>query len=957
MKICGWFCVMAFVFSWPLVAIADKKEPLSSHEVVKLTPPAGVRIGAWLTQNHPELSGRFYQTGWMWTSQAEAQQQSLEKVSLLNELTTRAQVYPQRAVWLGQLKAMLTSMPVTGRKSLNLQDPWLMQAHPANEPVAIQNDEIVLTGRPDRVRVITPEAQWCDVKVQASRSALDYVQACGIEKHADTVWLIQPDGQVSHLKVAEWNAQTQEPPAPGAWIWVPPSQNAPKLSLRIAKFIATQGVAQGPQGAQGPNPPVNLSAEPGRQMQNMPATVNDWGTVGLLQTPSARSPEAGHVSITAHRVWPYTHTTLSLSPFDSLELGFRYTNITNRLYGPSIAGDQGYKDKSAEIKWRMREETEMGPAVAVGLRDPGGTGLFAGEYLVASKRWNNLDLSLGLGWGYLGARGNLTNPLKIFGQRFAVRQNLEVGSGGTAHLTSLFTGRTALFGGVQWQTPYPDLVVKAELDGNDYKNEPLSNNIGGSRSPVNWGMAWQTGPLIVSLGYERGQEWMLGLSLSTDLAHLSRAKINEVPARPVTRIPAQPLPRPEMSVSPTEASQLLPAAEPVSLAPEVLQAMTAQTGWSVHSVRQQGHVWTIELNNVNGYSLPERMDRGMGWVHEIAPEHIQAVKFVLLQQGVPVSSRLLDRVAWAEHRLSWQGHKAVHESVPVAAHVSSSPTEVSTQATGSVGLGYQQHLGGPDGYLFALNATTQGQWPLWPGAWAQGSLNARLVDNYNHYHYTAPSSLPRVRTWIREYLTSERITLPLAQINQLNQWGDGLYSLAYAGALEPMFAGVGAEVLWRPLGERWALGADLNRLAQRDFDQRFSLRDYRVNSGHLTAYWDTRWLGVEAKVMLGQYLAGDRGATFEISRRFANGARMGAWLTKTNVSSSAFGEGSFDKGVYVSIPFDAFLTAWSTQSASLVWQPLIRDGGARLNKAQNLWGITNSRDEREWTAPATLNSQ
>lgn len=940
--------IFSLVFLGPWVAMADTTDPLANQEQVKLRPSPGVRIGAWLTQSEPILSGSFYQPGLMWTSAHEAQQQSLEKTSLLNELTTRAQVYPQRAVWLGQLKTMLTSMPVTGRKSLILQDPWLMQAHPHLEPIASQDDEIVLTGRPDRVRVITPEAQWCDVKVLSNRSALDYLQACGIEKHSDSLWLIQPNGQVSNLKVGEWNAQTQESPAPGAWIWVPPSPNAPKLSLRIAKFIATQGIAQGP------HPPIILAFQPGHEPRNMPEVVSDWGVTGLLQTPTARSPQAGHVGITAHRVWPYTHTTLTLSPFDNLELGFRYTNITNKLYGPSIAGDQGYKDKSAEIKWRIREETPKGPAVAVGLRDPGGTGLFAGEYVVASKRWNDLDLSLGLGWGYAGARGNLANPLRVFGQRFSVRQNLEVGSGGTAHLSSLFTGKTALFGGVQWQSPFSNLVLKAELDGNNYKNEPLSNDIGGSRSPINWGLAWQSGPWVVSLGFERGQEWLLGLSLSTDLAQMSRAKINEAPPRPVTRILSPSSPPPVIKPSTPMANTPWVEEEPVSLGPEVLQAMTAQTGWSVQGVTQQGHSWIIELNPVQGYSLPERIDRGMGLVHEIAPENILTVKFVLLQQGVPVSSRLVDRASWAAQRVSWQGQKATHTSVQVTTPANPTSTGTPPQVTGNVGLGYQQHLGGPDGYLFALNATAQGQWSLWPGAWAQGSLNARLVDNYNHYRYTAPSNLPRVRTWVREYLTHERITLPLAQINQLNQWGDGIYSLAYAGALESMFAGVGAEVLWRPLGERWALGADLNRLAQRDFDQRFSLRDYRVNSGHMTAYWDTRWAGVEAKVIVGQYLAGDRGATFEISRRFDNGARMGAWLTKTNVSSGAFGEGSFDKGVYVSLPFDAFLTAWSTHTASLVWQPLIRDGGARLNKAQNLWVITNSRDERQWTDTATL---
>ena len=50
----------------------------------------------------------------------------------------------------------------------------------------------------------------------------------------------------------------------------------------------------------------------------------------------------------------------------------------------------------------------------MGLRDLGGTGLFSGEYVVGSKRFGAFDWHLGLGWGYVGARGNLRNPFRIF---------------------------------------------------------------------------------------------------------------------------------------------------------------------------------------------------------------------------------------------------------------------------------------------------------------------------------------------------------------------------------------------------------------------------------------------------------------------------------------------------------------------------------------------------------------
>ena len=75
-------------------------------------------------------------------------------------------------------------------------------------------------------------------------------------------------------------------------------------------------------------------------------------------------------------------------------------------------------------------------------------------------------------------------------------------------------------------------------------------------------------------------------------------------------------------------------------------------------------------------------------------------------------------------------------------------------------------------------------------------------------------------------------------------------------------------------------------------------------------------------------------------RVFSNGVKMGAWFTKTNVPAAVFGEGSYDKGIYVSIPFDAMMTRSSTSFANLIWQPLVRDGGARLDRSVRLVDLT-----------------
>lgn len=673
----------ALVSMSPWMANAENATALTPSTSIKLTPETGSRLGAWLTQKHPDLAASMYAPGTMWLEKAEAEKQAREKAALLSELSSASQTHPQLSSQLQALQRMLSNMPVTGRKHLLLQDPWLMQAHPGLEPMASAGDEWVVSGRSDRVRIIQAQSPSCDVKAEPARWAIDYLKACGVDANTDTVWLIQPDGQITRLNLGAWNAQAQEAPAPGAWLWVP-MMASDDMNRRVAQIMASQGLAQGTTST------VNLPEQPSPTPRNSPIFANDWGVTGLLQTPSARTPSAGHVSLTASRVWPYTHTTLSLSPIDSIEMSMRYTNISNRLYGPSIAGDQSYKDKSSEIKWRMLDETATRPAIALGLRDPGGTGLFAGEYVVASKRWNSLDMSLGLGWGYLGSRGNLSNPLRVLGQRFATRQDSAIGSGGTAHLSPLFTGPTALFGGVQWHTPISGLVLKAELDGNHYKNEPLGNDFGGARSPLNWGLAWQNGPLNISVGYERGQQWMLGFTLNTDLSKMTRSKRSEPIAWPVTKPGLDTSTygqRPVLMSSVTAPPSTKLGA--TRLDSEVADAIAAQTGWTVYGMRQEDKAWVIELDNARGFSLPERIDRGMAVVHELAPEHIRVAHFVLMQQGVPVSSRRVDRAAWADARYAWRGQTPSHNSEPVATEQGRNQYAQGPKPSGNVGLGYQ----------------------------------------------------------------------------------------------------------------------------------------------------------------------------------------------------------------------------------------------------------------------------
>ena len=56
-------------------------------------------------------------------------------------------------------------------------------------------------------------------------------------------------------------------------------------------------------------------------------------------------------------------------------------------------------------------------------------------------------------------------------------------------------------------------------------------------------------------------------------------------------------------------------------------------------------------------------------------------------------------------------------------------------------------------------------------------------------------------------------------------------------------------------------------------------------------------------------LLGTGGATTTISRKFGSGWEVGGYATLTDVPFDTFGEGSFDKAIYVSIPIDWIISS------------------------------------------------
>lgn len=668
-------------------------------------------------------------------------------------------------------------------------------------------------------------------------------------------------------------------------------------------------------------------------------TQGDWGGAGLMQTPIARMEDEGQMSLTASYTSPYARYNLSMQPFPWLEGTFRYMSINNRRYGrPSLSGDQHFKDKSIDVKVRLWQESRWLPEVSAGFRDIGGTGLFSSEYMVANKRFGNFDASLGLATGYIGNRGDFGNPLGSISDRFNTRPIpspviTQAGQAGT----DLFRGRIGVFGGVAWQSPWDPLLVKVELDGNDYEREPQGNNQI-QRSPINVGVVYTPRPGIqVTAGYQRGTEAMIGVAFTGNLKSArSLAPLLDRPAPPM---------RDRVADAP-------PVEEPST--PEDWSAVAAQlqrdAGLKVSAISKRGAELIVSGEQQRYFYSAQGVGRSARVLDTAAPADIDWFTFAHERVDMPIAETSVSRSAFADYVDRRIDLKTLARSVEVAPPASQR-REVLYQAPfdrfqAGVGPGYKQVLGGPDGFiLYQLSADANATYWFGRHTWLTGTVSVDLLNNFDKFRYDAPSRMPRVRTWQRQFLTTSTVTVPNLQVTTAHHLGGDLYGMAYAGYLESMYGGAGGELLYRPFGERWALGVDLNQVRQRNFDQHAGFRDYEVTTGHATAYIG---LGdahrVQANISVGRYLAGDIGATVNVARRFDNGVTMGAWATKTNVSSRTFGEGSFDKGIYFSIPMDFLLPRPTRARANIIWQPLTRDGGARLIRRYGLYSLTGERD-------------
>ncbi|WP_032097284.1 MULTISPECIES: YjbH domain-containing protein [unclassified Alteromonas] len=676
---------------------------------------------------------------------------------------------------------------------------------------------------------------------------------------------------------------------------------------------------------------LSTATQADTQINVTPSQMVQGGN-GLIQTPTARMREQGGMAINYTDNGEYRFWSVNIQLYDWMEATARYTDVRTRRYSQfeSFSGDQTLKDKGLDVKFRLWKESYYLPDISVGFRDFGGTGFFESEYINASKSVGPFDFHLGLGWGYLGTADDITNPFCELKDSFCERPSGFSGRGGKVDYDQFFKGTASFFGGIEYQTPWEPLTLKLEFEGNDYSEDRAGELEQDSR--WNIGAVYRYKDVDFSFNYQRGNTIGFGLTYRFNMNTASQLKFDNEPRSLMAR-------RPPKKIEDVNKSALY-------------NDMFRDAGFVLSDAELTENEATFYGTQVSYRDQDEAIERIGRVAASELPDTVKTYHIVDNRGGQPMVDTQVD----AEAFIAAARYESVDADIKQT-HIRTDPSQEVLDAyepENTKGLFYSadffftQSFGNPeDFYLYQTGFLLGGGYAFDEKFSVSGSARVTLLDNFDKFNYLVDNqevTLPRVRTRVREYVSENDVWLDTAILHYKDRLSENLFGQAYAGYLETMFAGVGGEIMYREVDSNIAYGLDINYVKQRDPLKQMALEDYDAITGHASVYWKPEFLDdTQITVSAGQFLAKDKGVNIDYAKRFDSGIIVGAFAAFTDVSSEEYGEGSFTKGFYISIPTDLFLLQPSKGRGFFPWVPISRDGGQMLQRPARLINQTEIR--------------
>ena len=675
-------------------------------------------------------------------------------------------------------------------------------------------------------------------------------------------------------------------------------------------------------------------------------SYSNYGTAGLIQMPSARMHKAGNIGFTWSHADPYLRGSIMGNPFDWFEASYQYTDVNNKLYSDSSAfsGSQSYKDKSFDAKFRVYQETKYIPQIAIGFRDFGGSSLFSSEFIVASKLVSNIDFTLGIGFGTISNK-NIRNPLIKLDSRFSTRDRNIQGDtqGGEINYGTFFGGeRAGIFGGVEIFLPkLKGARLKIEYDSTNYGEDGEGYLPVIQDKKINYSFLFPlTKSFHVKLGYIRNNTLNFGFSVAGLYGKKSPyIQKRDAPKKVPNSIILQTV------VNATKGENLYKSS----------LKYLGESDFYLQTANIENSKLVVTFAQSKYLSNPIALGRISRILDQVSPEVID--EFSLITVNADVAMFAVDIP-----RDDFQIFKDQKKSDALLETVKIYKPDPKTHLTHDYRPGsklpithwklspaIRSQIGGPDGFYFGdLSIAIHSETILRKNLNIIGVGSVGIVNNFDELKLASDSILPHVRTDIVQYLkNSSKYHITRFQMNYFSNPSKSIYAKLSAGIFEPMFAGFGGEILYKPFDENFGVGIEVWKVRQRSYRQLLGFRRYKTLTGHINLYYQEPISRVLFHIKGGRYLAEDSGFTFNVSRKFQSGLSMGVFFSLTDISKEEFGEGSFDKGFFFNLPIQVFFDQYSRGQTGFGLRPLTRDGAQYLIHAQNLWSTSYQANKQQ----------
>ena len=610
-------------------------------------------------------------------------------------------------------------------------------------------------------------------------------------------------------------------------------------------------------------------------------SFNNHGVIGTINMPSARFYDESVFGFSIYNGNPDQKLTMTSYPYDWLEASFFYTNIKDKNYcnySDSFC-DQGYKDKGFNFKLRLKEEGLL-PAIAIGINDIAGTGFYSSEYIVASYGINNIDFSMGIGWGNLsGSDQAFKNPLIQLHSSFEDRPTKFNDEGGQFEPSRYFSGKKASpFFGVNYilnnKTKFKlefDSTLTPGMVGYDL---PKSNYSYGIDFSIN-------DNFTVGISSERGNQSSLKFIY----------KVNTKKSKKSHEFKKAKYKENDNSLT-------------------KLKKNLERNGIGVNKI--------VESDNFIGLELTQFTHPGIETVEEI-------IEFSVQDSGI---SKKVDTDLRIASLRAVSGIDYTHN--PKLIYKKNKESNFNTKTF----LNVKPYLASrEDFFKGALLIENNFEYIFGEKLIFSSNIKYSLANNFNDLNIPPNNTFPeQVRSDVKDYLRNidSGIIIGRAQFDYYHTLKENNHLMFTAGILEEMFNGFGFEYLYFNANKSHAFGFEIFNVKKRDYRMKFGMQDYQNIYSSVNYYYrNYEVIPFDAKISYGEYLAGDKGITIDLSRSFLNGTKLGIFATFTDVSTKDFGEGSFDKGIYFNIPIYGSFINYS-------WRPLTKDPGAKLIRKHTL---------------------